>query len=91
MLWLRSLAQKQEGQINFWAIFGGALLLVAYLAYPDPFHEFFQYLQHSLFKALHDSFGGNGGGNGGGGGGAGHGGGGADYVHGGGSGQSPKQ
>jgi hypothetical protein len=74
-LWLR--LRKQDGQINFWAIFGGGLLLVAYLAYPDPFHDFAHYLIKTVLDAAHDSFGGNGPQHGG----AGHGGGGAGAQH----------
>lgn len=62
---------QAHGAFNFWTIFGVAILVVAYLAYPDPFHHFFQYLQDMIFDSLHESFGtdgdghGNGGANGG--------------------------
>jgi hypothetical protein len=49
---------RQRGDISFWSIFGGLLLVISYLVYPDMYHDFFGYLFDYLFDALHDAFGG---------------------------------
>lgn len=46
-----------RGEIPASAAIGGLILLVAYLAFPQAFIDFFHWIMHHVFSALHDSFG----------------------------------
>lgn len=53
----RRFRAAESGATNVTAVIGGLLLLVAYFAYPDPFHNFFRFLLDSVQEAARDAFG----------------------------------
>lgn len=49
--------ERESGASNVTAVIGGLLLLVAYFAYPDPFHNFFKFILDTVQEAARDAFG----------------------------------
>jgi hypothetical protein len=48
--------RSDHGEVSGRAIAGGAVLLLAYLAYPQPFYDFIHLFFNNVFNALHDNF-----------------------------------
>ena len=55
-IFLRLRAQGHSGEIGFWSVIGGVVLLAVYFAYPEPFHLFVSKFIHELLQIVNDSF-----------------------------------
>jgi len=49
--------EHADSEVSFKAVIGGLLLLVAYMAYPEPFHEFGRFIVNTLLESVRDAFG----------------------------------
>ncbi len=48
---------NQRGDISIAGVIGIALLIVAYMLYPDPIHDFVRFIIHTVLEAVRDAFG----------------------------------
>jgi len=55
--YLRAFIGSKRGEITLGMIIVFFVILVAYMAYPQAFYDFFNYLRRMVFDSLHDSFG----------------------------------
>lgn len=58
-LWMttRRFLAAESAQTAVTALIGGLLLLVAYMLYPEPFHNFGRFLIDTLIESARDAFG----------------------------------
>ena len=57
LIYLRTRLRSQSGDVGIGAVIGIALLLVAYIVYPEPFHGFVRMIIDSVLDAVRDGFG----------------------------------
>jgi len=51
--YLRGLISEKRGEIKLSMIVVGAILLVAFMAYPQPVYSFIHYIKNMVFSELH--------------------------------------
>jgi hypothetical protein len=54
---IKTFLASQRGEVGVWPVLGGLLICVAYLLYPEPFHNFINFILDSVFDSLNEAFG----------------------------------